>query len=219
MKTCRKNPRSAFTLIELLVVIAIIAILAAVSFPALNGAMMQGKIAAATNSARQVGLGLRMYAQDNSGSYPNGHELKTSNDAFRELVPDYLQAETVFAVNGSPAGRHADNRIEPESRVLEPGENHWAYVAGLNDGSNAMWPLIVDHTDGSGNYTRTEGQRGGTWKGTKTIVIRCDSSATTVKLSGSSSKRYLPRHDSDDQNALEVREYMGSEARLLEPAG
>src|SRR5262249_46047023 len=116
-----------------------------------------------------------------------------------------------------PVGKKADNKIEPESRALERGENHWAYVSGLGETSNPSWPLVVDHTDGSGYYTNVEGEKGGTWRGLKAIVIRCDSSAQAIRLSGKGSKRFLPRHDDDQRNALSVGDYMGRDARLLEP--
>lgn len=217
-QTTRRFIRTAFTLIELLVVISIIAILSAVGGPALIGAMRAGKMARAMADARQIGLALRMYSQDHEGTYPSEEKYKTSNDAFRELIPDYIQTESIFAVSGSPVGKKADNKIEPESKILERGENHWAYVAGLGDSSNSMWPLIVDSTDGSGNYTTNEGQPGGLWRGAKTIVVRCDQSSVIVPLGGKGAKRFLPKYDDDQKNALQVREYMGSEVSLLEPA-
>ena len=218
MKTpCKTKKFPAFTLIELLVVIGIIATLTAVAMPALTSSMMTGKIARATSDARQVGMTLRLFAQDNGGAFPAGQDMNTANDAFRALFPDYTQVEAVFAESPSPVGELADNKIEPKSRILERGENHWAYVAGLNDTSNPLWPLVVDHTDGSGYYTNVEGAKGGTWRGMKAIVVRCDSSALALKLSGKGSKRFMPRHDDSQKNALTVGEYMGKDARLLEP--
>jgi prepilin-type N-terminal cleavage/methylation domain-containing protein len=53
--------RSAFTLIELLVVISIIAILAGLAFPAVQGALGQGKKAQARNDVNQLAAAIKAY--------------------------------------------------------------------------------------------------------------------------------------------------------------
>jgi prepilin-type N-terminal cleavage/methylation domain-containing protein/prepilin-type processing-associated H-X9-DG protein len=64
------NSRRAFTLIELLVVIAIIAILAALLLPVLSAAKKRAAQAACINNLKQLGTGMKMYADDNSDTFP-----------------------------------------------------------------------------------------------------------------------------------------------------
>jgi prepilin-type N-terminal cleavage/methylation domain-containing protein len=72
MEFCHRShvTRRAFTLIELLVVIAIIAILAALLLPVLSAAKQRAWTAQCQSNLHQIGLGMKMFADENNESYP-----------------------------------------------------------------------------------------------------------------------------------------------------
>jgi len=213
----------AFTLIELLVVISIIAILAGIALPVFGEVQVRGAQTKALSNAKQVGTACKLFAMDYSGNYPRWTDmsanpptppttsgLQDSNSVLKTLLPDYLTDETIFW-NPKSAGYCAksppDNKIGAASGAgsggiaLDKGENGWGYVAGLNDTSNARWPLIADGAP-AGVYSTDENAAGGVWKGKKAVCIRVDISGTVETLY--TKNHTIKRDDDPTQNALTV---------------
>lgn len=69
--------QSGFTIIELLVVIAITTILAAIIFPVFAQAREASRKVMCLSHARELGMAIAGYTQDNDSTYPNG--IQTTN--------------------------------------------------------------------------------------------------------------------------------------------
>lgn len=73
MKRRHNHARTGFTLIEILVVVAIIALLVAILLPALAKARAQARAVICGNNVRQLGMGMRYFAEANQGYYPDSY--------------------------------------------------------------------------------------------------------------------------------------------------
>jgi prepilin-type N-terminal cleavage/methylation domain-containing protein/prepilin-type processing-associated H-X9-DG protein len=99
MTSKRVSRRNGFTLIELLVVIAIIAILASLLLPSLARAKEQGKRTVCRSNLRQFGLGITLYANDNSDELLEtirsriGYRYPVATFLLKSDGPNYFNAE------------------------------------------------------------------------------------------------------------------------------
>jgi prepilin-type N-terminal cleavage/methylation domain-containing protein/prepilin-type processing-associated H-X9-DG protein len=65
----------AFSLIELLIVVAIVAILVAMTMPALNRAKTRAQTAKCVENVRQLGAAFQLYSAENDGNLPYTHYI------------------------------------------------------------------------------------------------------------------------------------------------
>ena len=157
MKTHR---RSAFTLIELLVVITIIAILVAILLPAVQQAREAARQNACRNNLKQIGIVLKMYANESKGevfppiyvdfqaesfdceAFTNSTSVNTDasvgfRDVFepmmdpREVHPEYLTDAAVLVCPSDPT-------LTEDAWTTGQGASYFHKVCDADDDHGAL---------------------------------------------------------------------------------
>ncbi|MEW6303372.1 MAG: prepilin-type N-terminal cleavage/methylation domain-containing protein [Verrucomicrobiota bacterium] len=133
-----RSPRGtssrAFTLVELLLVISIIALLAALYLPAAARAKAKAARANCVSNLRQLGLGFRMFADDNSGKFPmqipvrygGSADYIARGEAFRhfQAASNYLHVTKIIVCPSDRSTTAADWGMLQNSNV--------SYFVGLD---------------------------------------------------------------------------------------
>jgi prepilin-type N-terminal cleavage/methylation domain-containing protein/prepilin-type processing-associated H-X9-DG protein len=162
-----QNPaaiRRAFTLIELLVVIAIIAILAAMLLPALAAAKQKAWAITCNSNLHQIGLGMRMYADDSGEFYPesggsiawNAIDAGTQRHGWMQQIFSYVGNTNVYHCPANkllPQTKQSSFNYFNGARAAfiasdpDPSKQHFAPVKGTRIVFNAAYVLSGDTLD------------------------------------------------------------------------
>ena len=148
--------RYGFTLIEILVVIAIIGILSAILFPVFSSVRESGRMAVCSSNLKQIGVAIRLYANDNRGFYPPVVP-PGNNCAWADRLTAYLKTPEVFVCPSDEVGEFRPGCPTPDPAVLPPvsyvgsySPTHPYFIGSLNESRVRAPATLVLVVDGDG---------------------------------------------------------------------
>ena len=149
------------------------------------------------NNAKQITRACHLFATDNNGIFPNGNYDPTlgkitaaepagsAEACFNDLFDTKaLEVERIFwsTVHEAQCSEEFPDEGQIGATVhsdLEPGENCWDYVAGMNNSSPKHLPLVFEASDDGEGKVWSE-EAGHPWPGT-VIIAYVDGSAEKTR--------------------------------------
>lgn len=139
-------------MIELLVVIAIIAILAAMLLPALSAAKQKAWTTSCNSNLRQIGLGIKLFADDAAGRYPQSRADVPWNPVQPDAPTNAWMQQIFSYVANTNVYRCPANKLLPSAEqscfnyfngaraaYVAVGESGWAAI----DEKRIMYPSAL----------------------------------------------------------------------------
>lgn len=186
-----EQPKKGWGFLVWGVVVLVLLLMITLSLAIRNVIFDHAHQSSASANCRQIIMYLHIWAEDNNGVFPDATFPcpHSSNQVLRKLFQeDIAQDERLFGAPGSQFMQ--DNQLGEAPNfphALEPGENHWAMVAGLNPRSEGSLPLVFENAINSEwppkwLINQITPVRGRTWRGGNIIVGRVDNSVNIEQL-------------------------------------